>query len=330
MKIAIIGATGEVGRMVLTCLSEFNITCTKLDLFASNNSAGKTILYDNNEIKVKSLSKNNLNTDYDYVFLTAGGNISKEYAKIIVDNGAIAIDNSSVFRQEDTIPLIVPEVNGHLLKNYKGIIANPNCSTIQLMLVLNPLQKYKKINKVVVTTMQSVSGAGNKGIVELEAQRNNCKNINVFPKPIDLNVIPQIGDFDENDNSQFKDYCYEEIKMTLEARKILNIPDFDLVATTVRVPVIYGHSESVYIEFNENVDINHIINILSNERAVIYNDNYLTPVEINESNCSHVARIRYAGNKKSILLWNLANNIRLGAATNAVKIMIEHHNPPPL
>ena len=314
MKIAIVGATGEVGRMVLTCLQEFDIKFNELDLYASLYSEGTKIDFKGKTYKVIGLIPESLKKGYDYVFFTAGGTISKEYAPVAVEYGATVIDNSSVFRQVEHIPLVVPEVNGQTIKGYQGIIANPNCSTIQLVLLLKPLNDFKKIKKVVVTTMQAVSGAGYKGIVELEVQRSRESRKYIFPKIIDLNVIPQIGDFETQ-------YCFEEIKMTLETRKILNIPDYNLVATTVRVPVKYGHSESIYIEFEEKVNLDEIKQILSKSEAVKYEDDYITPLEIGDSNLSHVSRLRYAGDQSSILLWNVANNVRLGAATNAVKIL---------
>jgi aspartate-semialdehyde dehydrogenase len=211
--------------------------------------------------------------------------------------------------------LIVPEVNGAILNGYKGIIANPNCSTIQLVLILKPLHDFKKIKKVVVTTMQSVSGSGYKGVIEMQNQRMGKAENKLYPRLIDMNVIPQIGDFGDDG------FCEEEQKMTFETKKILNDPDFNLVATTVRVPVVYGHSESVYIEFYDDIDLNDIVQILINSDAVKYENDYMTPLQLGESNTSHVSRIRYAGDKKSIILWNVAHNIRLGAATNAVKIL---------
>ena len=409
MKIAIVGATGEVGRMVLTCLGEFGIEFEVLDLYASARSAGQKIHYQSGIVATASqplssesslsvtstgnagilpaindysgffagkmpafpvevtasmvrpsgrggsvktvleFTPDSLKKGYDYVFFTAGGAISREYAHIAVEHGATVIDNSSAFRQVENIPLVVPEVNGDILKSYKGIIANPNCSTIQLVLVLKLLSDYKKIKKVVVTTMQSVSGTGHSGIVELQNQRNGSDEIKVYPRKIDLNVIPQIGDFVDSKELQVTSYklqeappptppqkhrgklwhymggadryCQEEQKMTFETRKILNIPDFNLVATTVRVPVIYGHSESVYVEFEEEVNLFEIKQLISNNKAVIYDENYSTPLEIGDSNLSHVSRLRYAGDNNSIFFWNVANNVRLGAATNAVKIL---------
>ncbi|MCL2065598.1 MAG: aspartate-semialdehyde dehydrogenase [Candidatus Cloacimonetes bacterium] len=332
MKLAIIGATGEVGRMVLTCLEEFEVKFDVLDLYASFKSKGTIIKSKNNSYRINGFDNDSFKKNYDYVFFTAGGAISKDFAQDAVDSGATVIDNSSAFRQIDFIPLVVPEVNGDILKSYKGIIANPNCSTIQLVLVLKPLNDYKKIKKVVVTTMQSVSGTGRTGIIELQNQRNGLSDAKVYPKQIDLNIIPQIGEFNStetesslhNTSLNIGRYCHEETKMTLETKKILNITNFNLVATTVRVPVIYGHSESVYIEFEEKVRLEEIKYALSQSNAVLYEENYITPLEVGDSNLSHVSRLRYAGDDKSILFWNVANNVRVGAATNAVKILQKH------
>jgi len=325
MRLAIVGATGEVGRMLLKCLKEFDIKFDTLDLYASMQSEGKMLSIENNSYVVRGLTSDALKQSYDYVFFTAGSNISKEYAHIATEQGATVIDNSSAFRQENTIPLVVPEVNGDILKSYKGIVANPNCSTIQLVLFLHPLNEYKKIKKVVVTTMQSVSGTGNSGIMELQNQKNGSMQQKVYPRPIYMNVIPQIGEIVSTGDLYKINFCQEELKMTFETRKILNISDLNLVATTVRVPVVYGHSESVYIEFDEKVSLKEVTHILSNNRSIIHDDKYITPLEIGDSDMSHVSRIRYAGDEKSILLWNVANNVRLGAATNAVKIMIFHN-----
>ena len=315
MKIAIVGATGEVGKMMLTCLDEFQIKYSELYLLASEKSAGKSITYKNSLYQIQGLTDDVLKTKFDFVLFSAGSSVSLKYAQIFKDNGATVIDNSSAFRKHSEIPLIIPEINGHIINNYKGIIANPNCSTIQLLLVLNPLHKFNKISKVVVTTLQSVSGAGHKGIIELE----NSNNFSIFPKPINRNVIPQIGNF----NNDF--YCEEEEKMTYETKKILSDPEFNLVATTIRVPVIYGHSESVYIEFSNDINLNEIYELLQNSQAVrVHQKDYITPLEIGESNFSHVSRIRYAGDKKSVFLWNVAHNVRIGAATNAIKILKYH------
>ena len=315
MKLAIVGATGKVGRMMLTNLKEFDIKYTELDLYASANSAGKEIVFDDKKYYIKELTKEAMKKGYDFLLFSAGGNVSREYAPIAAEAGSTVIDNSSAFRRDPNIPLIVPEINGDLLKSYQGIISNPNCSTIQLVLLLKPLNDYCPIKKVVVTTMQSVSGSGYKGILEMQSQRQGNKNVSLYPKQIDLNVIPQIGEI----GSDF--YSEEERKMTFETQKILALPSFNLVTTTVRVPVVYGHSESVYIEFMKDISLSEITKILSNSPSVEYKNIIFTPLELEESNLSHVSRIRFAGDEKSIFLWNVAHNVRLGAATNAIKIL---------
>jgi len=317
LRLAIIGATGKVGSMMLTSLQEMGIPYTTLDLYASAHSAGKKVEVDQREIVIKELTFEISKQKYDYILVSAGKKISLEYMKSFLDTGSIVIDNSSAFRQKPDIPLVIPEINGHLLKNYSGLVANPNCSTIQLLLIINSLYHFQRIKKVVVTTMQSVSGAGYKGIIELYNQRKGSKDFKVFPKPIDLNVIPQIGEIRDDR------YCDEEDKMTYESRKILGDQSFNLVATTVRVPVVYGHSESVYVEFYTPVDLQKIEQLLGNTQSVCVDQNYITPLEIGESEMSHLSRIRYAGDRKSILFWNIGHNIRLGAATNAVKILKE-------
>jgi len=317
MKIAIVGATGKVGRMMMTCLEEYDIQYDCLDLYASASSEGKVIEFQGKEYTVKTTTKEVFNNKYDYVLFSAGGAVAKEFAPYAAEAGSVVIDNSSAFRKDPAIPLVVPEINGHLLKGYRGIVANPNCSTIQLVLILHPLNAYKPIDKVVVTTMQSVSGTGYKGIIELQNQRQGLGVSGLYPRQIDLNVIPQIMDF--NDDG----YSGEEAKMSFESRKILGVPELNLVATNVRVPVIYGHSEAVYVQWKEAVELSDIMAALSNAPTVKIDSEYITPIEIGESNLSHISRLRYAGDDKSILFWNVAHNVRLGAAANAVKILRE-------
>jgi aspartate-semialdehyde dehydrogenase len=318
MKIAIVGATGEVGRMMITCLEEFGLEA-ELDLFASERSEG-TILYFNDEaIKVRKLTEESLKNKYDYVLMSAGGAISKNYAPITAEAGNTVIDNSSAWRRETGIPLVVPEINGELLKGYKGIIANPNCSTIQMVLALYPLHVRYKLMKVVVATYQSVSGSGHNGVLTLEQQRHGSDDNGIYPERIDLNVIPQIGAFQDNG------YCLEEDKMQFETIRIMDIPDLKVCATTVRVPVYYGHSEAVYAEFIQEVNPAEAALILASAPAVKYHDNtYMTPLNAGKSNDSHVSRLRYGTDKHSLTFWNVGNNVRLGAATNAVRILIKH------
>lgn len=318
MKIAIVGATGEVGNMMLNCLNDFNIDYTELKLFASQKSEGKIINFNNKSYMINALDKNSLKEKFDYILFSAGSSIAKEYAKTGAEAGAVVIDNSSAFRQNREIPLVVPEVNGFLLEGYNGIISNPNCSTIQMIHILDIFEKLYKLEKVVVTTFQSVSGAGHKGIQTLLNQRVGICENGPFTKKIDLNVIPQIGEFYENG------YCEEELKMCNESRKILNLPELKITATTVRVPVIFGHSESIYIETVNTVDLQELYNVFKKNKTVFIDNPYITPLEIGNSNLSHISRLRYANDKRSVNLWNVAHNVRLGAAANAVKILAFH------
>lgn len=315
MKIAIVGASGEVGLMMMKCLEEFEIPVNELKLFASSRSAGKKLKFKDQMIEIEELNEERMKEKYDYILFSAGSKVSKQYAPIAEEAGNIVIDNSSAFRHNEKKPLIVPEINGHLLNDYRGIISNPNCSTIQLVLILKPLDENYNIKRLVVTTFQSVSGAGHKGIMTLEEQRLGSYENGDFPRHIDLNVIPQIGEINEDG------YCEEEEKIHYECRRILNRQDMEICATVVRVPVLYGHSESVYVEFEKDVEIYKLCNVLKKAAAVKYSEKYMTPYDLKNSNDSHVSRVRHAFNEHSIQFWCVANNVRLGAATNAVKIM---------
>ena len=319
MKIAIVGATGEVGRMMLTCLQEYEVPVNDLSLFASSRSAGEQLFYEDRPITVQELDENALTTPYDYVLFSAGGSVAKSFAPIAARAGSVVIDNSSAFRMEPEIPLVVPEINGDLLETYKGIIANPNCSTIQMVLPLAVLDKLFGLNKVVVSTYQSVSGSGHQGILTLEKQRAGNTDNGIYPQIIDLNVIPQIGVILDSGYSQ------EEEKMHLETRKILRKEKIAVCATTVRVPVIYGHSESVYAEFDMPVDLAMAAQALAESQSIEYSENsYLTPRELGSSDNSHVCRLRQGVDERSVCFWNVAHNVRLGAASNAVRILIRH------
>ncbi|MFO7659538.1 MAG: aspartate-semialdehyde dehydrogenase [Candidatus Cloacimonadaceae bacterium] len=318
MRIAIVGATGEVGRMMITCLEEAGISAT-LDFFASERSEGTILYYNDEAIKVKKLETDSLKEPYDYILMSAGGAISKCFAPLAAEAGNIIIDNSSAWRREAEIPLVVPEINAHELKGYRGIIANPNCSTIQLVLALAPLHAKYGLAKVVVATYQSVSGSGHKGVQTLEKQRQGMQDNGIYPEPIDLNVIPQIGAFQDSGYSQ------EEEKMQFETVRILHLPELKVCATTVRVPVLYGHSEAVYAEFNQEIELTEAAQVLSSAPSVRYHENtFVTPLSINKSDDSHVCRLRYGTDTRSLAFWNVGNNVRLGAATNAVRIMLKH------
>ncbi|HPH71765.1 MAG TPA: aspartate-semialdehyde dehydrogenase [Candidatus Cloacimonas sp.] len=319
MKVAIVGATGEVGRMMITCLEESNLKVSELDLFASYRSAGTILYYTDQPLTVQELKEDSLLTHYDYVLFSAGAGVAKNYAPIAAQTSELVIDNSSGFRQESDIPLVVPQVNGELLIGYNGIVANPNCSTIQIILPLAVLDKLFNLNKLIVSTYQSVSGSGHQGIETLMKQRKGTTDKGIYPQIIDLNVIPQIGGFLDSG------YCQEEEKMHFESRKILSKWDLAVCATTVRVPVVYGHSASVYAEFEDTVDIKAAETALQNAPGIVYYPNtYMTPLDLGSSNDSHTCRLRLGTDDKSLAFWNVGHNVRLGAAANAVEILKMH------
>jgi len=319
MKIAIVGATGEVGRMMIRNLAEFNVPISELDIFASKRSAGTTLYYVDHAVKVQELLETSLLKHYDYVLFSAGAGVARSYAPLALNSCDAIIDNSSAFRKEEHIPLVVPEVNGDLLEGYSGIVANPNCSTIQMILPLDVLDKLFGLRKVVVCTYQSVSGSGHKGIQTLQEQRDGSNIKGEYSTIIDLNVIPQIGGLQDSG------YCSEEEKMHCETRKILRNKQIAVCDTTVRVPVFYGHSLSVYAEFEREADLAIAEDALSRAPGISYSSNtYTTPLDLGNSNESHVSRLRYGTDTHSLSFWNVANNVRLGAATNAVKILMKH------
>ncbi len=316
MHIGIAGATGAVGRMMMSVLHEMDLPVHNLELFASKRSAGQQLMFRNKPVAVQELTEEAMRRKYDYLLFSAGSGTSLRFAPIAAEAGNTVIDNSSAFRRDDTIPLIVPEINGDLLRDYNGIVANPNCSTIQLVMALHPLALKYGLKRVLVTTFQSVSGAGNKGIRELENQRNGSSYTHHFPRQIDLNVIPQIGAFDKSG------YCEEELKMHHEIRKILRDDTIEVSAETVRVPVLYGHSESVYVELKVPVSPTEAAQVLqSNPGITLHLDDYITPHEIGDSDDSHVCRIRQGCRENELRFWNVAHNVRLGAATNAIRII---------
>ena len=314
MKIGVLGATGEVGRTIIKVLEERSVIIDDLVLLSSERSAGHSITYQYTPYKVLKTSPELLEDKFDFLLFSAGGDASRKYAPIAENAGNIVIDNSSAFRQ--TKPLIVPQINGDLLKDYTGIVANPNCSTIQLVLPLHPMHQLFEIEEIIVSTYQSVSGAGRKGMIALDQTLTDKEQDYPFPKDITNNVIPQIGGFDSEGRSE------EENKMIYEIRKILDAPNLKIGVTTVRVPVLYGHSESVFVRFKNRVILSDIENALTPLPHIDYQKNgYLTPKEIGESDLSHISRLRKGVDDYSIMFWNVAHNVRLGAATNAVNIM---------
>lgn len=322
LSIGVVGATGAVGRKMVEILKERNIPVDSLRAFASERSAGEKFDFNGKEITVELLTEEVMKEKFDYLLFSAGGGVSEKFAPIAAEAGNIVVDNSSQWRMTEGIPLVVPEVNAHALKGYKGIIANPNCSTIQMMVALAPLHKRYGINKIVVSTYQAVSGSGHKAIVELEGQMKNESYPNkVYPRRIAANCIPHIDVF--NDNG----FTKEELKMVYETHKILEDSNIEVNATTVRIPVFYGHSESIYLEFKEEPDVKEVKEILANAPGVVVVDNpeqneYPTPLEVANTDDTYVGRIRKdLFNAKALSLWVVADNLRKGAATNAVQIV---------
>ncbi len=322
LKFALIGATGLVGRTVIKILEEQNLPISEYSFFASSKSKDKIINFMNKDYKVKELTENSFDDNFDYSIFCAGNNIAQKFAPIAKAHGTIVIDNSSAFRMDDDVPLIVPEVNISSAYNNKGIIANPNCSTIQAVVALKPLDTKYKIKRIVYSTYQAVSGAGRYGIEDLE---NGIKGIppKKFPYPIFNNCLPHIDTFLENN------YTKEEMKMINETRKILDNPDLEITATAVRVPVFNCHCESINIEFYDNFILKDLIDLLKNSPGIVImndtiNNIYPIPTSVSGTDNVYVGRIRRDFSVKSgINLWVVADNVRKGAATNAVQILKE-------
>ena len=319
-KLAVVGATGLVGRKVLEVLEEFNLPIDKYTLFASSKSAGQKINFMNKEYIVQELNENSFDNGFDFAIFSAGGDTSKHFSPIAASKGCIVIDNSSAFRMEKDVPLVVPEVNPEEIKSHHGIIANPNCSTIQAVVPLKILDEKYQIKRIVYNTYQAVSGAGKSGVDDLN---NGIKGIKPqkFPYPIFNNCLPHIDVFLDNG------YTKEEMKMINETRKILKKPELKITATTVRVPVINSHSESINVEFEKDFNIDELINLLKNTNGIIVQDDiknniYPLATEATGHNEVFVGRIRRDESVDSgINFWCVADNIRKGAATNAVQIL---------
>ena len=326
-NIAVVGATGAVGQMMIQILLERKFPIKNLDLLASKNSAGKRINISGNNYEVKSLDDFDFHQT-DIALFSAGAEISKKYASYATKNNTVVIDNTSFFRYEENIPLIVPEVNGKEISCYKetGIIANPNCSTIQMLVAIKPIHDVCKIKRINVCTYQAVSGSGNLAIEELKNQIHaytQNKNIEskIYPKQIAFNVIPQIDKFMDNG------YTKEEMKMVWETKKILD-DAIEVNPTTVRVPVFYGHSEAVHLELEDKISANKVKEILMDKNSgVILVDEHKDggyPCAANEcedSNEVFVGRVREDISKQNgINMWVVSNNIRKGAAYNSIQI----------
>ena len=328
ISVAVVGATGMVGRTFLKVLEEEKLPVDKYYLFASKRSAGQKINFMGEEYVIEELTENSFDRGIDIALFSAGGSTSEKYAPIAASKGCVVIDNSSAWRMDENVPLVVPEVNPEEIKKNKGIIANPNCSTIQAMVALKPLDDKYKIKRVVYSTYQAVSGAGMGGWSDLE---NGLKGEapQKFPHPIANNCLPHIDSFLDNG------YTKEEMKMVNETRKILGRDDIAITATTVRVPVFNSHSESINIEFHNSFDLKELIEVLKNAPGVVVQDepeNNVSPMAITAtgSNDTYVGRIRRDFSvENGVNLWVVADNIRKGAAANAVQIaqkLIEYMN----
>ena len=319
VNVAIVGATGVVGRTFLKILEERKFPIKNLYLFSSAKSKGSKIKFNDKEYIVEELKEDSFNRDIQIALFSAGGEISSKYAPIAVSKGIVVVDNSSHFRMDPNVPLVIPEVNGDKVKNHKGIIANPNCSTIQAVLPLKPLHDKYKIKRVVNSTYQAVSGSGINGINDLEKGILGEDN-NFYPHQIAYNCIPHIDVFAENG------YTKEEMKMINETKKIFNDIDMNVTATTVRVPVKNCHNESINVEFEEPFDLSYLVASLDEMNGVSVVDDigineYPMPLNCTGKDEVFVGRIRRDFSvDNGINMWVVADKIRKGAATNAIQI----------
>ena len=319
MKIAVVGATGMVGREMLKVLEARNFPISELIPVASDASKGKFVPFNDKEIAVVTVNEA-LEMDIDLALFSAGGDFSKKHAPLFASKGIRVVDNSSAWRMEEGTKLIVPEINGNSLSERDMIIANPNCSTIQLVMTLWPLHKEFELDRVIVSTYQSITGTGVKALNQMNSERQGNFDNKVYPHPIDQNCLPHCDVFLENG------YTKEEMKLVHETRKIMGIPDLRVTATAVRVPVVGGHSESVNVRFKKNVDLARLRRILENTPGVVVQDdvaNNVYPMPLNSKGRDEVfvGRIRMdESEENAVNMWIVADNLRKGAATNAVQI----------
>lgn len=319
MKVAVVGATGMVGKVMLEVLAERNFPISELIPVASEKSVGKTILFKGNEYKIQSM-QDAISSRPEIALFSAGGDTSKQWAPEFAKVGTTVIDNSSAWRMEPNIPLIVPEINANILKDSDKIIANPNCSTIQLVMVLHPLHQKYDIKRVVVSTYQSVTGTGKEAVDQLNGEIEGTQPKMKYPYPIFKNALPHCDVFEESG------YTKEELKLTRETQKILDDRSIALTATAVRVPVQGGHSESVNIEFHQAYDESELRKVLHETHGVTLQDNpdtntYPMPLFAEGKDEVFVGRIRRDFSQaNSVNMWIVADNLRKGAATNAVQI----------
>lgn len=322
--VAVVGATGAVGTEMIEVLEERKFPVTRLVPLASTRSAGGTVTFEGNEVPIEVLTKDSF-AGVDIALFSAGAELSREFAPIAVKAGAVVIDNSAAWRMTPEVPLVVPEVNAHDIQRHKGIIANPNCSTIQMVVALKPLHDEARIKRIVVTTFQSVSGTGKDAMDELMAECQDLLSFKsaspkVYPYQIAFNCLPQIDDFLPSG------YTKEEMKMVHETRKIMGDQSIHVTATTVRVPVYVGHSEAVNIETERKLSANEARAILSTAPGVLLYDDpahkiYPMPLEVAGKDEVYVGRVREDESiANGLNLWVVADNLRKGAALNAVQI----------
>lgn len=320
MKVAVVGATGLVGSKMLQVLAERNFPVTELLPVASERSIGKEIEFKGKKYAIVSM-QDAIDARPAVAIFSAGGDTSKEWAPKFAEVGTTVVDNSSAWRMDPSKKLIVPEINADALTATDKIIANPNCSTIQMVVALNPLYKKYGIKRIVVSTYQSVSGSGKKGVDQLESERNGGKSANpAYAHPIDRNILPQIDVFLDNG------YTKEEMKMVNETKKIMRNEAIAVTATTVRVPVTGGHSESVNVEFDQDFNLDEVKELLASAPGVVLEDDikngiYPMPINAYEKDDVFVGRLRRDESQANTLnMWIVSDNIRKGAATNAVQI----------
>ncbi len=321
MNLAIAGATGMVGRTMLKVLEEHNVVVDNLIPIASKSSIGKEITYMGKTYAV-CLMEDALEKDIDYALFSAGGGVSIEWAPKFAEKGVTVIDNSSAWRMDENCPLVVPQINQDSISSANKIIANPNCSTIQMVMALAPLHKRYGIERLVISTYQSITGTGKAAVEQMENERKFGKSNNmVYQYAIDKNCIPHCDVFLENG------YTKEEMKLVYETRKILNEPTMNITATAVRVPVVGGHSESINVQFAKDYDLNDVMELLQETDGVelvddVSNNIYPMPINAADRDEVLVGRLRRdESNPNTLNMWVVADNLRKGAATNAVEIL---------
>jgi len=319
MKTAVVGATGMVGQTMIKVLEERNFPISELIPAASERSVGKEVIFKGKAVKVVSV-QDAVDAKPEFAIFSAGASTSRDWAPVFAENGTVVIDNSSFWRMYENVPLIVPEINSHVIKKGDRIIANPNCSTIQMVMALAPLHRRYKIKRLVVATYQSVTGTGVKAVAQMENERAGIKGDMAYAHPIDKNCFPHGGSF------QPDGYTTEEQKLIDETRKILEDQSIMVTATVVRIPVVGGHSEAVNIEFENEFDISDVKNLIDGFPGVVVYDSpseniYPMPIHAHNRDEVFVGRIRRDLSKEKCLnLWVVSDNIRKGAATNAVQI----------